>query len=134
MSLHAPPAEPLVQAIHEGRLQPEMSFNQRAWTICRRIPAGKVATYADLASVMGSRSARAVGQAMARNPYAPAVPCHRVVGSDGRLTGYSSPEGGMAKKRRMLDEEGVRFTGDRVDLAASRVNPATLRCPPQSRC
>ena len=48
----------------------------------------------------------AVGQALGKNPFAPTVPCHRVVGADGRLTGYSGA-GGVAKKRRMLTAEGV---------------------------
>jgi methylated-DNA-[protein]-cysteine S-methyltransferase len=69
---------------------------------------------------MGTRAFRAVGNALHRNPYAPVVPCHRVVGSDGNLTGYA---GGLAAKRRMLESEGVRVVGDRVDLVAYRWRP-----------
>ena len=100
--------------IFAGKLSKAMSFNQKIWAVCSRIPAGKVATYADLAAAVGSNGYRAVGNAMNKNPYAPRVPCHRVVGSDGKLTGYA---GGLAKKRRLLLEEGVKFAGEKVDLA-----------------
>jgi methylated-DNA-[protein]-cysteine S-methyltransferase len=53
-----------------------------------------------------------VGNAMNKNPYAPGVPCHRVVGSDGSLTGYA---GGLEKKRKMLEEEGVDVSKQRID-------------------
>jgi O-6-methylguanine DNA methyltransferase len=107
-----PPA--IEQAIFAGRLVDGMTFNQRVWAVCARIPAGRVATYADLARALGSTGYRAVGNAMNRNPYAPRVPCHRVVGSDGSLTGFA---GGLEKKRRMLEDEGVRLIDRRVDLA-----------------
>ena len=61
-------------------------------------------TYAWIAQALGSKGYRAVGNALNRNPYAPAVPCHRVVGSNGSLTGFA---GGLEKKRRLLTEEGV---------------------------
>lgn len=97
-----------------------MTFNQRVWAACSRIRPGTVATYADLARAVGSTGYRAVGNAMNKNPYAPRVPCHRVVGSDGRLTGYA---GGIEKKRRLLAGEGVGFLSpDRVDLR-HRVRP-----------
>lgn len=104
-----------------GRIAEDMNFHERVWATCARIPAGKVATYADLARAVGSPQAfRAVGQAMNRNPYAPAVPCHRVVGSDGSLTGFAH---GVDMKRRMLSEEGIVFRGERVDLQACRWCP-----------
>ncbi|MCC6239313.1 MAG: MGMT family protein [Phycisphaerales bacterium] len=88
-----------------------MTFNQKAWAVCSRIPAGKVATYGEIARALGSNGARAVGNAMHNNPYAPHVPCHRVVGSDRRLTGYA---GGLAKKERLLKAEGVEIRNGRV--------------------
>ena len=98
-------------AILAGRVTPEMTFSQRVWALTRRIPAGRVTTYGRIAAALGSRSGRAVGQALHRNPYAPTVPCHRVVGSDGRLVGFA---GGLAKKKRLLQAEGVPMRGDRV--------------------
>ena len=82
-------------------------FYQAVWKACAQIPRGQVRTYGWVARAIGKpRAARAVGQALAKNPFAPAVPCHRVVGADGRLTGFSAP-GGVAAKRRLLQREGV---------------------------
>src|SRR5687768_4881895 len=81
-----------------------MTFNQRVWAKIVRIPAGKVATYADVARALGTTGYRAVGNALNKNPYAPGVPCHRVVGSDGSLTGFA---GGLEKKRELLKREGL---------------------------
>jgi O-6-methylguanine DNA methyltransferase len=112
------------QMIKAGRTSPDMTFHERVWAACARVPRGKVATYADLARLVGGpafRGYRAVGGAMHRNPYAPGVPCHRVVGSDGRLTGFA---GGLAKKRALLRAEGVPLVGDRVDLERCRWRPS----------
>ncbi|MBI1368428.1 MAG: methylated-DNA--[protein]-cysteine S-methyltransferase [Planctomycetes bacterium] len=89
------------------------SFDEQVWALTKRIPKGRVTTYGRIAAAMGTRAYRAVGMALNRNPCAPAVPCHRVVGSDGKLTGYA---GGLAKKKRMLRDEGVPMRGERVDL------------------
>jgi methylated-DNA-[protein]-cysteine S-methyltransferase len=102
--------------IRRGRIHPGMTFSQRVWALTARIPRGRVATYGDLAKQLRSGS-RAVGSALHRNPYAPEVPCHRVVGSDGRLVGFA---GGLPAKKRLLQNEGVKLNGDRVDLAGHR--------------
>lgn len=103
------------QDIHAGRLRPGMTFNQKVWAITSRIPAGKVVTYGDIAKKLGSpQASRAVGNAMNKNPYAPKVPCHRVVGSNGSLTGYAF---GLPKKLSMLETEGVRIANGRADLS-----------------
>ena len=82
-------------------------FYQAVWKACAEIPKGQVRTYGWIAKRIGKpKSARAVGRALGKNPFAPTVPCHRVVGADGRLTGYSGA-GGVAQKRRMLKAEGV---------------------------
>ena len=94
-------------------------FKNKVYEITKNIPAGKVATYGQVAALAGSpKAARAVGNAMKTNPNAPVVPCHRVVASDGRLTGYSG-EGGIKQKKEMLIKEGVIFKGDKVDLKKS---------------
>lgn len=81
------------------------TFQQQVWAITRAIPRGQTRTYGQIARQAGSPgAARAVGQAMARNPWPVVVPCHRVVGHDGRLTGFG---GGLAMKRQMLDMEGA---------------------------
>jgi O-6-methylguanine DNA methyltransferase len=82
-------------------------FYQAVWKACAEIPKGEVRTYGWIARRIGKpNAARAVGQALGRNPFAPAIPCHRVVGSDGRMTGFSAP-GGIASKRRLLLKEGA---------------------------
>lgn len=103
------------EEIRAGRICRGMTFSQRVWALTARVPAGRVVTYGQIARMLGSAGCRAVGNALNRNPYAPAVPCHRVVGSDGRLTGFA---GGLPKKKRMLLGEGVVMKGDRVDLKA----------------
>jgi len=80
-------------------------FLRRVWAITRGIPRGQTRTYGELARMAGSPgAARAVGQSMARNPWPIIVPCHRVLGSDGSLTGFG---GGVDMKRRMLEQEGA---------------------------
>lgn len=101
--------------IKSGQLCDGMTFNERVWALTARIPKGKVTTYGDIARALNSNGSRAVGNALNRNPYAPAVPCHRVVGSAGALTGFA---GGLPKKQRMLRAEGVPFVGAKVDVSS----------------
>lgn len=90
-------------------LSPVSEFDRRVLGVVREIPAGGVLTYADVARRIGSPSAaRAVGNAVGRNPIPIVVPCHRVIRSDGTLGGYSG--GGVGFKRRLLALEG---RGDR---------------------
>lgn len=82
-------------------------FHRRVYKALCKIPAGKTVTYAELARLAGSPgAARAVGQAMAKNPYPVKIPCHRVVASNGGLGGYSG-RGGLTAKRKLLKQEGV---------------------------
>src|SRR5215212_2671061 len=102
------------QHIKSGRIKPGMSFNQKVWALTARIPRGEVTTYGQIAAALGAPgAARAVGNALNKNPYAPAVPCHRVVGSTGALTGFA---GGLEKKRKLLAKEGVELKNGRVVL------------------
>ena len=91
-------------------------FQRRVYDETRRIPRGTVITYGELARRIGCGSAQAVGQALRRNPFAPEVPCHRVVAADGSLHGFSGERSGAAlgRKRALLESEGVTFDGDRV--------------------
>ena len=80
-------------------------FQERVWREIARIPFGETVSYAELARRAGAPgSARAAGAATGRNPLAVVVPCHRVVGSDGSLTGYA---GGLERKTRLLEIEGA---------------------------
>ncbi len=78
-------------------------FQRRVWEQLARIPYGETRTYGQLADVLGNpKASRAVGLANGRNPIAIIVPCHRVVGASGGLTGYG---GGLERKQRLLDFE-----------------------------
>jgi methylated-DNA-[protein]-cysteine S-methyltransferase len=92
------------------------AFEARVYEALRRIPRGRVTTYGRLAAAVGCGSARAVGQALRRNPFAPEVPCHRVVGSDGRVGGYLGEVAGarVMEKMERLEREGVRLAGGRL--------------------
>jgi O-6-methylguanine DNA methyltransferase len=88
------------------------NFNRRVWAALKLIPRGRVTTYKELAKYLGkSKVARAVGNACGLNPYAPKVPCHRVVKSDGSLGGYS---GGGKKKIDLLEKEGVKIDRGKI--------------------
>jgi O-6-methylguanine DNA methyltransferase len=79
-------------------------FQLRVWKALREIPHGSVASYVDIARRLGMpHASRAVGAAIGRNPHSLIVPCHRVIGSSGSLTGYA---GGLERKRRLLELEG----------------------------
>ena len=83
-------------------------FHRRVYAIARRIPPGDTRTYGDIAEELGDKTlARAVGQALGANPFAPVVPCHRVLGAKGWQGGFSAP-GGPMLKLRMLGIEGAR--------------------------
>ncbi|HYN14664.1 MAG TPA: methylated-DNA--[protein]-cysteine S-methyltransferase [Terriglobales bacterium] len=81
------------------------AFQKRCWQELLKIPYGETRSYADIARAIGNPLAvRAVGLANGQNPIAIVVPCHRVIGSDGSLTGYG---GGLEVKRRLLELEGA---------------------------
>ncbi len=89
-------------------------FAEQVYQITGKIKLGQVATYAQIAQKIGKPlAARAVGQALHRNPFAPQVPCHRVVKSDGRLGGFA---GGNKKKLSLLRQEGIIIKNNRLDL------------------
>lgn len=91
-------------------------FQQRVYQAAMQIPRGRVTTYRWLGLAIDCRSPRAIGQALKRNPFAPRVPCHRIVASDLSIGGFfgqtSGP--GIDKKRQLLGEEGVLFQNGRI--------------------
>ena len=81
-------------------------FQIKVWKFLISIPKGKVKTYKEVAiGIKMPKSARAVANACAMNPYSPKVPCHRVIRSDGKLGGFSAP-GGIKMKKKLLKKEG----------------------------
>jgi methylated-DNA-[protein]-cysteine S-methyltransferase len=90
------------------------------YRLCKQIPKGKVSTYKELGSALKIASYRAVGGALKCNPYAPVVPCHRVVASDGSIGGFHGETSGplIVKKIKLLAAEGVIVReGKVVDFA-----------------
>lgn len=85
------------------------AFHRRVYAVTRAIPPGRTMTYGEVARAIGEPGAsRAVGQALGLNPFAPVVPCHRVLAAGARSGGFSA-EGGAAAKLRMLEIERARF-------------------------
>lgn len=92
-------------------------FQRRVWELINRIPYGQTTTYGEMAQELGNPAlAREVGAAVGRNPLSIVVPCHRVVGKDGKLTGYA---GGLERKRFLLELEGAgkRVEAEQLQLA-----------------
>ena len=86
-------------------LKPEGTpFQQKVWELLLEIPYGQTITYGCLARKLGCKSAQAVGGAVGRNPISILIPCHRVMGADGKLTGYA---GGLSRKEALLKSEHI---------------------------
>ena len=98
-----------LHALDEIKVNPGgTAFQQTVWNALREIPAGTTQTYAQLAASIGRPSApRAVGLGNGQNPVSIVIPCHRLIGSNGALTGYA---GGLERKRWLLRHEGVRLS------------------------
>ena len=82
-------------------------FQLKVWKYIKNIPKGKIVTYLEVAKAINNpKAARAVANAIGKNPCAPKIPCHRVVRSDGSLGGYSG-RGGIKMKKKLLKSEGI---------------------------
>lgn len=99
------------------------SFTQKVKSFAQKIPKGKVATYGQLAKLAGSPGgSRAVGMIMSKNDSPKTLPCHRVVSSTGKLTGYAF--GGIIHKKEILEKEGVVFINkNTIDLKSALWHP-----------
>ena len=92
----------------------EISFPQQVYNLTRLIPRGKITTYKLIALALNNTgAARAVGNALNKNPYAPQVPCHRVIRTNGEVGGFAS---GQAKKIAILKKEGIIINKRKIDL------------------
>ncbi len=98
----------------------KITFSERVYAFCRKIPRGKVTTYKEIARALGGKgqSYRAVGRALRENPYAPSVPCHRVVCSSGAVGGFkgNTTSRFVQQKINLLTKEGVKIRENKVDL------------------
>lgn len=92
------------------------SFSKKVYQLTKKIPKGRVTTYKEIAKALNTKAYQAVGQALKRNPYAPIVPCHRVVASDGALGGFAGQRKGkqIQRKKALLQKEGICFKGDKI--------------------
>ena len=93
-----------------------MNFDEKVWKLIQRIPKGRVTTYSMIAKKLNTRAYRAVGNACRKNPYAPRVPCHRVVRSDGTVGGFGGKTSGktVEKKIQMLRKEDVEIKNGKI--------------------
>ncbi|MBD3304076.1 methylated-DNA--[protein]-cysteine S-methyltransferase [Candidatus Woesearchaeota archaeon] len=89
------------------------NFQEKVYSLCKRVPEGKVTTYGEIAKSIGKTGllSRAVGNALNKNPYAPVIPCHRVVKSDGSIGGFAS---GSRKKINLLRKEGISIKNNKI--------------------
>ena len=99
------------------------AFEQRVYDLVSQVPVGRVTTYAEMSRALDCRSAQAIGQALKRNPFAPEVPCHRVIRADHTIGGYAGETGGekLALKLSLLKGEGVRFDSAGKLVSSERV-------------
>ncbi len=102
-----------MSAFLKGDSRVATEFQKRVWEALKLIPRGRVTTYGAIASYLGTKGVRAVGSAVGKNPYAPKVPCHRVVNAGGKLGNYSG-EGGAKRKKELLESEGVIVKDGRI--------------------
>ena len=91
-------------------------LQRKTYKLLRRVPRGRVTTYKALAAALDTKAYRAIGQFMRTNPYAPTVPCHRVVASNGTIGGFMGKSSGkvIVKKIQMLQAEGIKVIGKRI--------------------
>lgn len=91
-------------------------LQEKTYELLKKVPKGRVTTYKALAKALHTKGYRAIGQFMRTNPYAPTVPCHRVIASDGTIGGFMGKKSGkeIAKKIRMLRSEGITIAGKRI--------------------
>ncbi len=92
-----------------------MNFNQKVWKLTKKIPKGKVTTYKEIGKALKTKAYRAIGSALKKNPYAPKVPCHRVVNSNG-LTGAYKGKKNSKEKIKLLKKEGIKIKNNKIDL------------------
>ncbi len=90
-----------------------MRFQEKVWELIKKVPKGKITTYKIIAEKLGTKAYRAVGTTCAKNPYAPIVPCHRVVNSNGSVGNFSA-RGGMKAKINLLKKEGIEIKNNYI--------------------
>lgn len=87
------------------------NFSERVYRLTKLIPKGKISTYEEIAKKLNCKAYRAVGNALNKNPYAPLVPCHRIIKSSGEIGGFAS---GTKNKIKLLEGEGIKIKDNKV--------------------
>jgi len=89
---------------------------EKVYNLCKQIPEGKVSSYKEIAKALDSKAYRAVGTALKNNPYAPIVPCHRVVSNNGTLGGFKGKTSGkeIKEKIKLLEKEGIKIKNNKI--------------------
>jgi len=91
----------------------KMNFNQKVLNLTRKIPKGKVSTYKEIAKALNTKAYRAVGTALRKNPYAPTVPCHRIINSNGSIGSYKGKKNSK-EKIKLLKKEGIKIKNNKI--------------------
>ena len=93
-----------------------LPFSHQVYRLVKKVPRGRVTTYKAVAEALGTKAYQAVGQALRRNPNPKAIPCHRVVASEGSLGGFfgRKTKEALVKKKELLKKEGVEFEGLKI--------------------
>ncbi len=95
-------------------MKPQISFNEKCYSLLKEVPKGKVTTYKSIAKALGTKAYRAVGNAMNKNPHdTNIVACHRIVKSSGEVGGYAK---GTKAKIARLKSEGIKITSNKINL------------------
>ena len=94
------------------------NFYNKVYTLIKKIPKGKVATYKSVGDALNTKAYRAVGQALKHNTYRPIVPCHRIIKNNGEIGGFSGKTKGkeIQRKINMLKKEGIEVINNKIDL------------------
>lgn len=87
------------------------TFADKVYELTKKIPEGKVTTYKEIANALGTKAYQAVGSALNKNPFAPVVPCHRVVNDSGKIGGFAS---GINNKIKILAKEGIEVKDNKI--------------------
>lgn len=93
-----------------------MKLDEKVYELCKRIPEGKISTYKILGKRLNTKAYRAIGQCLKKNPYAPIVPCHRIVSNSGFIGGFKGKTSGkeIQEKIKLLEKEGIKVKDNKI--------------------
>ena len=86
-------------------------FSEKVYDLCKKIPMGRISTYKEIGKKLNTKAYRAIGNALNKNPYSPKVPCHRVINSNGNISGFAK---GTKNKIKLLEKEGVKIKKNKI--------------------